>query len=127
MSDDSPPFEQYRGDGYAGAFGPYLADPATTTAVNTALAAQMPLLLTGEPPDEVVTAESVARVAAHRDVTLTPFALVRSGLAGHAPAKWQAWRRKQGLAGRIPASLGEVLEAIDGATVRLLQLANGGA
>lgn len=49
MTEPEDAFHRYTGEGHAGAYGPYLADPETVIAVNTALAAQMPLLVTGAP------------------------------------------------------------------------------
>lgn len=51
-------------------------------------------------------------VAAHRQVPLQPLAVPLAGYADLAQSRWDAWRRKQQLDDRLPASFAEVLDAV---------------
>lgn len=48
-------------------------------------------------------------VAEHRDVALTPLAIVLDGMALTAQGKWTAWRKKQGLQESMPATFDELV------------------
>jgi hypothetical protein len=61
-------------------------------------------------------AASIAAVAAHRGVPLAPLGDVLAGMPDRAQARWASWIRQQGLAGRVPASFGDLVQRLDGAT-----------
>jgi hypothetical protein len=56
--------------------------------------------------------ESIRRVAAYRSVTLTQLAGSIPDWAETAQPKWAAWHRKQQLAGSLPVSFRETLDAV---------------
>lgn len=69
-------------------------------------------LLTGSNPVSAADlATAVDRVAEHRGVELFPLAHVLDGFAEIGQVKWEAWRRKQHLDGRLPSAFAEVLGA----------------
>jgi hypothetical protein len=55
---------------------------------------------------------ALAEVAAHRTAELAALVEVLDGYAAIAQARWAAWRRKQLLDDRLPASFAEVLDAV---------------
>jgi hypothetical protein len=59
--------------------------------------------------DGVEVQRALAEVAAYRQVELSPLADVLDGYAALAQARWAAWRRKQQLDDRLPASFLDVL------------------
>jgi hypothetical protein len=66
--------------------------------------------------DSEQAAASIAAVAAHRGVPLAPLGDVLAGMTDRAQARWASWIRQQGLAGRVPASFGDLVQRLDGAT-----------
>jgi predicted nucleotidyltransferase component of viral defense system len=58
--------------------------------------------------------DALAAVAAHRDVELTALTDELDGYAELAQTKWFAWRSRQDLVDRLPASFTEVLTAVTG-------------
>jgi len=79
------------------------------------------LLLMGHATDIGLASVAVEVVAEHRKVALGQFRAIRDDLAEHAQPKWAAWRRKQGLTGRTPESLDELLVTIEPWADLLLQ------
>jgi hypothetical protein len=55
---------------------------------------------------------ALAEVAAYRAAELAPLVEVLDGYAALAQARWAAWRRKQLLDDRLPASFADVLDAV---------------
>lgn len=55
---------------------------------------------------------ALAEVAAYRAAELAPLVDVLDGYAELAQARWAAWRRRQLLEDRLPASFGDVLDAV---------------
>ncbi|MET9022221.1 nucleotidyl transferase AbiEii/AbiGii toxin family protein [Actinopolymorpha sp. NPDC004070] len=70
-------------------------------------------LLSGLHPVEGAELQgAIAEVAAFRHAELLPLADVLNGYATRAQSRWVAWRRKQGLADRLPSSFLELLGAV---------------
>lgn len=61
--------------------------------------------------DSPTLAESIARVANHRQATIQPLSLVLDGFDTLAQPKWSAWRRKHQLA-HSPESFSELLVTV---------------
>lgn len=56
--------------------------------------------------------EAIRRVATYRAVELAPLADVLDGLAELAQTRWLAWRAKQDLTDRLPATFANVTDAV---------------
>jgi Nucleotidyl transferase AbiEii toxin, Type IV TA system len=57
-------------------------------------------------------AESIQRVASHRQVQLISLAQVLKGYGEIGQQRWSAWRRKQKLEDRLPERFGDVVAAV---------------
>lgn len=69
-------------------------------------------LLTGaHPVDAADLTGAIRRVAEHRAVDQLPLERVLAGFGDLGQRKWQAWRDKQDLSDRLPATFDEVLAA----------------
>lgn len=58
--------------------------------------------------------EALAEVAAYRAVRISPLSEVLDGYAGSAQPRWAAWRRKQLLDDRLPATFSDVVDLVAG-------------
>jgi hypothetical protein len=70
------------------------------------------ILARAHPVDAVELAQSIATVAAHRQVALAQLADALDGYAELAQARWASWRRRQKREEDLPASFAEVLDTV---------------
>ena len=70
-------------------------------------------------------AQSLQRVAEHREVAIRPLAAVLAGYGEIGQTRWAAWRRKQLLDDRTPAEFADLVGEFVGFADPILQLDNG--
>lgn len=85
--------------------------------------ADLYLMTLAEPDDAQQVVPSIAAVARHRGVPLTPLSKVLAGMPERAQSRWEPWLEQQGLADRVPRSFETLLDRLDETTTSWIRAA----